>query len=511
MQSMAAPENPEFHSPNFDTSQSRSRAHPEHGDEDAVGPEMLLSEVISALTFALDLTEAAVPGHALRSCLLGIRLGAAIGVASKDLVPLYYALLLKDVGCSSNAARMTAMLGGNDLLLKRGARLMDWTRPHQLVPKALRLMWPETMPSASFYGKFKRLISLSQTQMQDARELIALRCERGAEVVTRLELDPAVADAVRHLDEHWDGSGFPDGLSGNAIPRFSNICLLSLQLDAYAAAMGPDKAIRMARSRRGTWFDPDLISAAESLSRSGDLWQYCLPTDAPEITRAAVLDLDPGLRSRITDSHLSRICEVFSSVVDAKSPFTFRHSLAVMAVAQAVAQEMGLPSATSELIRRGALLHDLGKLGVPNSILDKRGALTPLEWRLVRLHPGLSGSILGRVPALRELARITEQHHERLDGSGYPNALTGPALSLPSRLIALADNYAAMAEHRPYRDEMEPGEILGVLSQEAGVKFDARCFEALEATVRRWPEALPTFPEPAEGCTIPTSFAPVWA
>jgi putative nucleotidyltransferase with HDIG domain len=453
-----------------------------------------LSEILSALTFALDLTEAAVPGHALRSCLLGMRLGDAVGLSAADRTSLYYALLLKDVGCSITASRVTALFGGSDLNLKRAARLRDWNRPNRPSPRVLRWIWRETLPGHPLSHRLKHLLAISRQNDSNSRELLALRCERGAEIVTRLEMGPAVAEAVRHLDEHWNGSGHPSALSGADIPLFSRICLVALNLDVYAAADGPARSLDVLRSRSGTWFDPDLVRAAVSLHHSGELWQDCLPTDDPERTRAAVLDLDPGLRYRITDQRLDLICEVFASVVDAKSPFTFRHSMGVMSVAQAIAQAMGLPAATSATIRRAALLHDLGKLGVPNSILDKQGALSATEWKIIRNHPALSGSILNRVPSLAELARLTQEHHERLDGTGYPHGLSGAALSQASRLISLADNYAAMAEDRPYREGMGSGEVLSILAAEAGPKLDGDCFDALIEAARSWSSALPIMP-----------------
>jgi putative nucleotidyltransferase with HDIG domain len=475
----------------------------------APGEHIHLSEIVSALTFALDLTEGAVPGHNLRCCLLGMRLAEAVGLPQTQRASLFYALLLKDVGCSSNAARMTAIVGGDDRVLKGAAKLQDWTRPYFPSPRVVRLLWQETLPTAKLTDRLARLARVARTQHTNNRGMIALRCERGANIVGRLDMGPQVAEAVRHLDEHWDGSGYPDRLRAEQIPVLSRICSVAQNLEVFASADGPQKALQVLRSRRRTWFDPEIVWAAGSLAADRQLWKNCLPSDDVDETRKAVLDLDPGLRSELSSDRLDRICEVFADVVDAKSPFTFRHSLGVTEVAQAIASELGLNPERQKVVRRAALLHDLGKLGVPNSILDKRGKLTETEWITIRHHPELSGSILRRVPALRGVAMLAEEHHERLDGSGYPRRLTARDLSLESRVIALADTYAAMVEERPYRSSMSPAQALELLSQDLRKKFDDSCFGALEAVTGGWSHSLPQSLERASYCETEACI-PAW-
>lgn len=302
---------------------------------------MQLSEIISALTFALDLTEGALPGHALRSCLLGMRLAEVIGLPQAQRTPLFYALQLKDVGCSSNAARMTALVGGDDRVLKSTIKLQDWTSSTPN-PRFLRTLWAEMLPGAPVSKRLLRLVDIARTQHSNNEAMISLRCERGANIATRLDLGPAAAEAIRHLDEHWNGSGYPDGLRGEAIPLLSRICLVAQNLDVFTSANGPERALEVVRARSKTWFDPELVWAAESLASEGQLWRDCLPSDDTETTRLAVLDLDPGLSSPITPERLDSICEAFAEVVDAKSPFTFRHSMGVTDVAYAIARELGL-------------------------------------------------------------------------------------------------------------------------------------------------------------------------
>jgi putative nucleotidyltransferase with HDIG domain len=177
------------------------------------------------------------------------------------------------------------------------------------------------------------------------------------------------------------------------------------------------------------------------------------------------------------------LCEAFADVVDAKSSFTFRHSLGVTDAANLIAGKLGLKPERAKLVQRAALLHDLGKLRVPNSILDKPGRLDEDEWRVVREHPRLTREILSRIRSFDELAAIAGAHHERLDGSGYPDGLNAASLPLEARIIAVADVYGALAEDRPYRQKMSVDEVIAIMAREVPGKLDADCFEALASSL----------------------------
>lgn len=453
---------------------------------------ILLSEIISALSFALDATEGALPGHSLRCCLLGMRIGVAVGLGKEELGSLYYALQLKDAGCSSNAARMSAMVGGGDeRVIKNASKLTDWTRSSRPDLRYLREVWRQCRPGGTFIERAKDFYRLATSPENNTEQMMVLRCERGAAIAQHLQLGEAVAEAVRSLDEHWDGSGYPEGKRGNAIPRLARICSVAQHLDAYAVAEGPNFAVKALRTRRKAWYDPELIVAVQALHKSGHFWQHCLPTDNVEETRQAVLALDPGGFAELTASRVDDICYAFAGVVDAKSPFTYRHSIGVMQVACAIAGELGLSISACDNIRRAALLHDVGKLAVSNAILDKRGKLSAAEWASVRQHPLISGEILRRIPTFDLVALLAEQHHERLDGSGYPHSHQDSELTLEARVIALADCYAAMAEERPYRAAMPMEQVFAVLAKDVPEKLDPVCFHALKQAARAWSGGFP--------------------
>ncbi|MGA2851286.1 MAG: HD domain-containing phosphohydrolase [Terracidiphilus sp.] len=475
---------------------------------DSLAPS--LAEIISALSFALDLTEGAVPGHALRCCLLGMRIGKELGFSDLELADLYHALLLKDVGCSSNAARMCQIIGGgDDRRVKSGAKLEDWTRPHQPSLAAVRLLWNSVLPNEGPFRKVGRMIRIALTQHANNREMIEMRCERGASIVRKIGLSEQTALAVRALDEHWDGSGYPEQFTGTDISPLARVMAVAQHLDVFALERGPATAMQVLRQRSGRWFDPETVKAAESLHRKGALWMHCLPSSiqtpahSERFARSAVLDLAPPQIAGTSPSHIDSICEAFAEVVDAKSHFTFSHSVGVTNIASAIGDVMGLRPERKQLLNRAALLHDLGKLSVPNSILDKPGKLDADEWSIMREHPALTTSILRRVKQFRELASIAGAHHEKLDGSGYPDRLPAEKLPLEARILTVADIYGALIEDRPYRAGYSHEQAIGIMKQDAPSKLDADCFAALPQAAEALNRKSSVPAQPAQPSLVP--------
>jgi putative nucleotidyltransferase with HDIG domain len=442
------------------------------------------AEILSALSFALDLTEGAVPGHALRSCLLGMRLGQELGLPADRLASLYYSLMLKDVGCSSNAARLCQILGGGDeRRVKAGVKLEDWTRPDRPRLSTLRLLWSSVLPGSNPLQRVAGIAKIGMTQHENNAEMIGLRCDRGAHILAKLGLGEEAAEAVRHLDEHWDGSGYPDRLTRRDIPQDARILAVAQHLDVFASEKGQETAIAVLRQRGSRWFDPELVRVAEHLHRAGSLWHQAVASTPQADTRCAVLDLAPDTVNRLQASDIDLICEAFADVVDAKSSFTYSHSLGVTQTAVRIAKQLGLSPDRYQLVNRAALLHDIGKLSVPNSVLDKPGKLDSAEWQVVFEHPRLTREILQRIRTFGELAAIAGAHHERLDGSGYPDRVTANQLSLEARIVAVADVYSALTEDRPYRAGLSHAVAVGIMAKETPHRLDAECCEALMVAV----------------------------
>lgn len=170
--------------------------------EDEPAQTLALGDILSSLSYALDLTSGQVPGHTERACLIGMRLGASLGLQEDAMSSLYYALLMKDSGCSSNAARMYEIYGGDDIQAKYAANIVDWCNLVEAVKYAAAHALPESSPLA----RARRMLKIAGMG-GIADQLMDSRCSRGAEIALSLGLGREAAECIRFLDEHWDGQG----------------------------------------------------------------------------------------------------------------------------------------------------------------------------------------------------------------------------------------------------------------------------------------------------------------
>ena len=168
-----------------------------------------------------------------------------------------------------------------------------------------------------------------------------------------------------------------------------------------------------------------------------------------------------------------------SNALEAKDAVTSQHTEEVVRLAVAVAAELDLELDAVQSVELGAVLHDIGKVRVPEAILNKRGALTEEEWEVMRTHPVVGEQIIRPIQSLQSILPIVRHHHERWDGSGYPDGLAGSAIPLGARIVAVCDAYRAMTEDRPYRTALSEAVARNELEQGAGAQFDADCVQAL--------------------------------
>lgn len=434
-----------------------------------------LSEVVASLSKALDLTEGQPLGHSVRACIIGMRLGQEIGLDEERLGALYYALLLKDAGCSSNASRMAALFGSDDRAVKPQMKVVDWDDKMRLAVET----WRNTGLQSSIVSRVRYFLGIAR-QEQMSRDMIAARCERGADIARRLGFPDETVTAIHSLDEHWNGNGYPEGRRGDEIPLFSRILNIAQTAEVFLAKGGSDAALVVLRERRGRWFDPALVDTVVGWRADGSWWNS---VTAPDQMAHATL-LEPAQHAReVDDAGLDRVAEAFAEIIDAKSPFTYKHSSNVAMYACAIGERLGFDARTMQRTRRAGLLHDIGKVGVSNRILDKNGPLADDERAAVQSHPMYTWEILGRVSAFASFARQAATHHEKLDGSGYPWKLRGDELDKPSRAMVVADIYEALTADRPYRAGMPVEKALAILEQERGDKLDGDAIDALAEAV----------------------------
>ncbi len=434
-----------------------------------------LSELIGALSHALDITEGQPEGHCVRCCWIGMHVGRAMGLSDEALWELYYTLLLKDLGCSSNAARICQLYLTDDLSFKRDFKLVDGS-----LPKVLKFVVGHTGLGSAMGERLKAIANIFRNGDELAQELIETRCTRGADIARQLRFGEAVAMGIHCLDEHWDGGGRPARLRGEAIPVFSRIALLAQVVDVFNVSDGVDAASWEVEDRCGSWFDPAVVAAFRRVAESAEFWERLA---APDLDRA-VFALEPGrFVVPLDEDYLDEIAVAFGQVVDSKSPYTAGHSSRVALYTDRIAQALEIVPARRRWLKRAALLHDMGKLGVSNAILDKPGKLDAEEWAAVQRHAQFTEAILSRIDAFGELARVSGAHHERLDGKGYPRGLREEAISLETRIITTADIFDAITAERPYRGAVPVSKTLEIMGREVGQAIDARCFDALRQIV----------------------------
>jgi HD-GYP domain-containing protein (c-di-GMP phosphodiesterase class II) len=430
------------------------------------------SGILSALSCALDITEGQPPGHAVRTCLVGMRIAGRVGIPMEDRGSLFYALLLKDLGCSSNAARLCSLFGADDRALKREHKLINWSRSGPSLAYALR----NAVPDASPMGRVLRVASMAFKEKDSGREMVQTRCDRGADIAGMLGFTNATRQAIRTLDEHWDGHGMPEGLSGAAIPLLGRIVGLAQSVEVFASTFGVDAAMAVAVERRGRWFDPLLVDALRSVARDDEFWARVLGR-SPERHLHALEPEDQILLA--DDERLDAIAHAFARVIDAKSPYTYLHSERVAELALMIGRRLHFSETELRDLRRAGLLHDIGKLGVSTLILDKPGRLTERERAEVRVHPAYTQRILERVTAFAGIVEVASAHHERLDGKGYHLGLPAQRLSPMSRALAVADVYEALTADRPYRPGLPRHEALAILRGQSGTALCTASVEAL--------------------------------
>ena len=185
------------------------------------------------------------------------------------------------------------------------------------------------------------------------------------------------------------------------------------------------------------------------------------------------------MKEMLLEGDLHELVDAFGTTLDAKSPYTCGHSERVAEISLAIAKVLHLPEDEQMRIHIGAHLHDIGKIGVPDSILNKPGKLTDIEYEIMKEHPAIGDQIVSKVNILKPMADIVRHHHERIDGKGYPDGLKGEEISLASRIVAIADAFDAMTSKRAYRENVRIDEAVAELSRHKGTQFDAAIIEVI--------------------------------
>ena len=447
---------------------------------------MRLAELLAMISLGTDLGLGQPMEHAMRQSLIALRLAERLGLDETTRAVVYYVGLIAWVGCHVDAYEQAKWFG-DDMALKADAHHVDMTG----------------LPARAFVvthvGAGRGLVQRARLGVRfvgdgrrAASEMIENHWLATNELAARLGLGPQVRESLYQTFERWDGKGVPAQVEGSEILMPARLVNLADVVEVYHRTGGVDAAVAVARERSGTQFDPVLVDVfcSEAPRLFGDIDSVT--------TWPAVIEAEPALEIVLSDEELGSALEAIADFTDLKSPWTIGHSRGVADLACAATTTYGLSDAEAGLVRRAGLVHDLGRLGVSNAIWDKRGTLTPAELERVRLHPYLTERMLASSGALAAVGAIAVQHHERLDGSGYPRGLSGDAIAPVGRILAAADAYHAMTEPRPHRAARTAEEAATELR--AGARralFDADAVDAVLRTAghparrrREWPAGL---------------------
>jgi HD-GYP domain-containing protein (c-di-GMP phosphodiesterase class II) len=419
------------------------------------GPERVgLADLLAALSLGIDLGFGQPMEHVLRQCRIALRIAERLGLEEAERAAVYYTALLVNVGCHTDAFEQ-AQWFGDDIAL-RSTKYDHEPMSLADIATTLRLLGSGGTPLHRVRVAFD--FALSGRKELDG--MIAGHARAARSLGEELGLADAVLIALAACYERWDGKGYPGDVSGEDVPLVSRVCQLAEFMEVAHRSGGVDAAVSVARRRSGKQFDPALVSVVS--------------TDAEKVFHGIedvgswddVIDAEPALAHRLTPAECDEALVAIGRFVDLKSPYTLGHSEAVADLAVKAGEALDLPTSDIRAVRRAGSVLGFGRLGVSNAIWDKPGSLTSSQWERVRLYPYLTQRMLEQSVALAPIGRLAAQVRERLDGSGYPRALVGPAISLPARILGVADAYQAMREPRPHRPALDRDEAAQQLRAE---------------------------------------------
>lgn len=373
-----------------------------------------LTQVTLSLSDALDLVGVHVIQHGKRVAAIALETGRHLGLSPQDRHRLLLAGVLHDCGVSSTETH-------RELIFH-----FDW---------------------------------------EQSRE----HAERGYDLLREFPPFNELALLVRHHHTHWDTLLKSD--VDRSLALQANLLFLADRVDALVQQR-LDRDLLIARKdiqrtlewMHGEYFAPELLVAFDTAAKSESLWLMLEPHHLERYLAKAAREAP---RRTLEFAELRALAEIFARIVDAKSPFTAQHSRGVARLARFLGELRGLEGDRCDLLEISGLLHDLGKLRVPDAILHKPGPLNEAEFAQMERHTFETYQILSRIEGLEGLPEWASFHHETLTGDGYPFHRGGEEMPEEARIVAVADVFQALAQERPYRHALEPEEILRILREMA--------------------------------------------
>jgi HD-GYP domain-containing protein (c-di-GMP phosphodiesterase class II) len=426
-------------------------------------------DLVAAFSLATDLGLGQPMEHALRSWLIASRLGARMGLRADARQDLFYVVTLAWVGCVADTPDVARWFG-DDIAYRRDSFGVD---------RAGLPMMAYSLRRVGVGAPLVHRLRLGATLVATGGAAIARgfmsHCISTALMAQRLGLGDAVADQLKQVFTRWDGKGVPDGIGGEQIAATVRLFHVADSVEVIHRTHGPAAAVDLARAWRGTQFAPDVVDAF-----SGAADEVLAGLDDVADWDTSIVD-ESRLQAPLTEAELDSALEAMADFTDLRSTSRSGHSRAVAGLSARAAEQAGLPPADVTTLRRAALVHDLGMNGLPATILDKPGPLTPNEAERMRMHAYYTDRMLARPPGLGRIGAIAAFATERLDGSGYHRGLSGPSIPVAGRILAAADAFQAMREPRPYRQALSDAVACDELRAE--VRAGRLAADAVEAVL----------------------------
>ena len=414
-----------------------------------MSPPVRRIDLFACLSLATDLALGQNQNFALKSCLLGARLGEAARASDQGIAGILYQALLRYIGCNADTHLMSALLG-DEYVFRRDFALIDSGRSIEVLPLVLRALHRRSAGASLATTALTIMQGLMRAE-GESRAILSGHCEVAERLAARLGLPDLISKNLGQLYERWDGRGIPHGLKGEAIAFPVRVVTIAQDAIVLTEAFGLDAAVVMIRERRGGAYDPnltDLFVAKADRLMSGL---------AQGANAEAIRRLEPAPHANLSDAELDAACLVIADMTDLRMPHGLGHSRAVADLAEAAARNLSLPQSDLVLTRRAGLVHDIGELVLPVSAWNRPGPFSDPDRDIARLHPLHSERILARAGgAFDQIGFIAGRHHERLDGSGYHRGLRGADLPLAARILAAAEAYCSWIEPRPHRTALAP-------------------------------------------------------
>ncbi|MFP3901410.1 MAG: HD domain-containing phosphohydrolase [Acidimicrobiia bacterium] len=420
-----------------------------------------LADLLGGLSLVSDLGYGLPTETALRTCIIGTELARRMDLSEPEVADVFYVSLLFHVGCPAYSHE-AAELFGDDLAVNHAAVAADLTDLRDVfttfIPESTRGL-PPARRALGAVRMATRGRAFGKAHNQAS-------CEVARAVARRIGLAPTVSDGLYDIHEWWNGAGARSA-RGEAIARCARVARVASEAAELIGLHGREAVGHALPRRAGKTLDPRVV---ERFTAEADGIVDAATAGDP---RQRVLELEPEPAVEIGASDLPAIAHAFGDLADLKTPFTHGHSASVARLSVAAAHHLALDRRTVEVLEIAAYLHDLGSIGVSNQVWERSGPLTTGERERAQLHAYYSERILASTPVLTPMAAVAGMHHERLDGSGYHRACRGEAIGISARVLACADAFQAMTQHRPHRQALPADRARAVLLDETRAgRFD---------------------------------------